>query len=95
MKKIILCVTAVFCALTFTQAAQDEPEQLEIEFFTAEKEDERSGCLYVEAFLYRTSRTIEVLVDDYGEASFWIYDDIGNEYESVEEHLWVFLHMIR
>ncbi len=31
--------------------------------------------------------TIEVLMDDYGEAAFRIYDDIGNEYESVEEHL--------
>ena len=30
MKRLILCVAAVFCALTFARAAQDEPEQLEI-----------------------------------------------------------------
>lgn len=87
MKRLILCVAAVFCALTLTQAAQDEPEQLEVEVFTTGKGYERSGYFYVEAFLYRTSMTIEVLMDDYGEAAFRIYDDLGNEYESVEEHL--------
>lgn len=87
MKKLILCVVAALCSLTLTQAAQEEPEQLEISVLTTEKGDERSGYLYVEAFLYRTSKTIEVLMDDYGEAAFRIYDDIGNEYESVEESL--------
>ena len=87
MKRLILCVAAVFCALTFAQAAQDEPEQLEVEVFTTGKGYERSGYFYVGAFLYRTSMTIEVLMDDYGEAAFRIYDDLGNEYESVEESL--------
>lgn len=87
MKKLILCVAITFCGLTLAGAAQDEPEQLEISVLTTEKGNERSSFFYVEAFLYRASKTIEVLLDDSGDANFRIYDDQGQEYESVEERL--------
>lgn len=87
MRKLLLCIAVVLCGTVLLQAAQEEPEQLEITVLTTEKENERSGSFYVEAFLYRASRTIEVLMDDSGETDFRIYDAQGQEWEFIREYI--------
>lgn len=88
MRKLLLCIAVVLCGTVLLQAAREEPEQLEITVLTTEKENERSGSFYVEAFLYRASRTIEVLMDDSGETDFRIYDAQGQEYCSTCEYVY-------